>query len=168
MSRADKIFKEIVDEEKSQIDNIQMKTKKIHHYLIDMQKQILDYARGPCKDEFALIEKSGEVFFDDTGFKIKIRENNNTDADAKIGNFVECLSRHDLGMKEFFDKMNVNLSHINEQSNKCLDSCVNYDWEKTEIELKACMKKCITSSYVEFGNCFDAIEKKITEVSNKL
>ena len=168
MSRSDKLFKEITEEEKPQIDNIQMLTKKIHHDLIDIQKKILQYARKPCNMEFDWIEQSGNIYFDDTGYKVRITENFNADADAKIGNFIECLSRHDFGMKPFFDNINIRLSHINESSGRCLDACVNHEWEKSDVELKGCMKKCITNNYNEFNNIFTEIQKKIAEVSPKL
>lgn len=168
MSRTDKIFQEIIEEEKPYIDDIQMRTKKIHHDLIDIQKRILINARGPCKQEFEQVEKNGEVYFDDTGYKIKIKDNTNTDADANMGNFVECLSRNDFGMKEFFDKINLNFRNVHDHNNKCLDSCVNYEWDKTDVELKGCMKKCISSTFNDFANNFNLIENKARDVLAKL
>ena len=168
MSRTDKIFKEIEEEIKPQMDDVQMRTKKIHHNLLDIQKRILDYARKSCSKEFELVERNGEVYFDDTGYKVRVKDNKNLDADANMGNFVECLSRNDFGMKEFFDKINLNLKHLNDMSNKCLDSCVDYEWDKTDIELKGCMRRCMIDTRMEFSNNFDLIEKKIADVLAKL
>jgi hypothetical protein len=168
MSRTDKIFQEIMDEQKPEFDQIQMRTKKIHHYLIDLQRKILLNARKPCKQEYDLVEKNGVVYYDDTGYKIRIKDNTNADADANMGNFIECLSRHDFGMKEFFDKTNLNFRQINDLNKRCLDSCFDHDWDKTDIELKACVKRCITNTISEFGSNCDQIDNKIKEVLSKL
>jgi hypothetical protein len=168
MSRIDKIFKEIVEEEKPQMDDIQMRTQKIHHNLLDIQKRILEHARKTCSKEFEQVETNGEILFDDTGYKVRVKDNQNVDADANMGNFVDCLSRNDFGMKEFFDIVNTNLKAINENSNKCLDSCVDYEWDKTDTELKGCMRKCTIDVRKEFSNNFNLIEKQIADVLAKL
>jgi hypothetical protein len=167
-SRIEKLFNEIVDEEKPRVDNVQMQSKKFNQNLLEVQKRIMEIAKRTCKEEFDWINQSGTITYDEKGVKVKIHENWNADADAKLGDFSLCLSRNDFGLKEFFDKVNLRFNSLHNENQTCLDSCVNYEQDKTDLEIKNCMKSCLINAYDNLNVIFSAVESKIAETIPKI
>jgi hypothetical protein len=167
-SRIERLFNDITTEEKPRIDNIQMQTKRFNQNLLEIQKRIVEIAKVKCKAEYDWLVESGNLTYDDQGFKVKIHDNRMIDADAKLGNFSTCLSKNDMGLKDFFDKVNQRLGNLHQDNQVCLDSCVNYEKDKTDLEIKNCMKSCLIGSYDKLNIIFSAVESKIAEVLPKL
>jgi hypothetical protein len=167
-SRIEKIFNDIIDEENQRIHGIQIRTHDIDQSLEHIQRKLLDNARYACKSEYKWLTESGQIGFDDKGFKVKINENHKVDADAKMGNFLECFSRNDMGMKDYFDKVNLNINSLHSQNLHCLDHCVQYEQDKTDNEIKSCMKKCLLTAHNNLNNLLVSIENKIGDFKPRI
>jgi hypothetical protein len=164
-SRIENLFKEAVDEEKAMIDGAKVQTDRIGKHLIQIQNKILSRAKEACKNEYDWLMQKGQLIQDGIGYKVKLNDNsNNFEANDKMTKFVYCLSKIDYGMKEFFDGVNVNMKSQHSENQMCLDTCVNHEQDKTDGEIKSCMRKCLKTSHENLGKMFNTVETKVEEV----
>ena len=168
MSRTEKIFQEVQDEEKVKMEKIQNQTKNIHNDLIIIQKRIIDITRDSCKNEYKWLEQNGDIILDDSGFRVIMKDNYRNEEEIKLKELSICLENNDFGLKNYFDKVNIRLSSLNSNFDLCLDSCVEHEDDKIDSDIKICMKNCFSSNYNDYNQVFSNIENKIAEINQKI
>jgi hypothetical protein len=167
--RLEQTFKEFMQEYKTTFDHIDQTNSQIEKNLNSLKRNIYDYIKKSCSYQFMWLEQHGTVYFNDNGINVHVNENpDSITADAILGELDACASKNDQGLRSFFDQANTRKSFVLKENQRCVNSCAFRSEDKTDYELKNCIKKCFLSSFNETEILLNDIQEKLNDVKRSM
>ena len=158
--RLEKTFKDFMQDYKSQFDHIDSTNAEIEKELETIKINVYEYLKKTCSYQFKWLEKHGNVYYNENPDGIS--------ADAILGELDACASKNDQGLKTFFDQANGKKNYILKDNQRCINSCAFRSEDKTDSELKNCIKKCFLQSFEDTEGLLTTIQDKLKDVKKSM
>jgi len=160
-SRIENLYKDVLGELRYKIDSIEKVGRNFEQKIMDIQKRLFGVMKDNCKTQYEWIEQNGKIVEKDGGLHIEIKEESRAEGQRYLEEFKECADKSSYGLRGYFDQMNESQNKLYSDNEKCMVGCLQRPEEKSDEQLKMCIKSC-------FNETFDGVERIYSEVDVKL
>jgi hypothetical protein len=148
-----KLMQETVAEMGDYFKNFEEKFHKNQQRFETVQQKLYGHIEKECSSHVQWLQKNSNSA-------------NSSEFQNKLKEFENCASQNDFGFANFIQDLSKDQEAHAKSERKCILDCKADN--KTDGDIKVCLKKCLTNSTNSFSLMYDRIDEKLNEVSKKL
>ena len=161
------IFKSVLDGLKGKLDELDKKGQSFYSKIQIIQNKLNSHIKKSCKNELDWFSQNGQIVDGEQGLSLSVNENTDQkEAEKHLDAFKSCVSQNDFGLEKYFMSVQNQQQDIEQKNTSCIEKCLGN--ERDENSFRNCISSCFNNTIVEMNNSFDAIDKKLGEINNKL
>jgi len=166
--RIQNIYKDVLGELKSRIDSIERVGRNFENKILDLQKRLFGAMKSNCRTQLEWIEQNGRISEKDGGLHIEIKEEARAEGQKYLEEFKECADKSSFGLRGYFDQMNESQNRIYSENEKCMVGCLQKPEEKSDDQLKGCIKSCFYETFQGVEKIYHDVDVKLDDISRRI
>jgi uncharacterized protein YneR len=166
-NKIQEIFKSVLDGLKSKLEDLDKKGSSFYNKIQIIQSKLNNHIKNSCGNQLEWFKHNGTVQDGENGLSLSVNENiDSSEAKNHLDDFKACVNQNDFGLEAYFQTTQNQQQDIEQRNNNCIEKCLQN--QKDENVFKNCITSCFTNTINEMNNSFEAIDKKLGEITNKL
>jgi hypothetical protein len=165
--QVENIFKKVLDNLRSKVDELDRKGQGYYAKLQDLQSKLNTHLRKSCANEIEWFNKNGQVQEAEQGMNFSINKGvDEKEAQKRMDEFTACARKNDFGVEKFLQDVSSQQQKINEENEGCIGKCME---NKKDVGIfQECITKCFSTTLDDLSRSFDTIDGKVGEVNRKI
>jgi hypothetical protein len=166
-NKIQEIFKSVLDGLKSKLDDLDKKGSSFYSKLQVVQTKLNNHIKNSCANQLEWFKSNGKIQDGENGLSLSVNDNiDSKEADKHLNEFKACVNQNDFGLEAFFQSSQHQQQDIEQKNTNCIEKCLQN--QKDENVFRNCISTCFSNTLGDMNNSFEAIDKKLGEITNKL
>ena len=166
--RITNLYKDVLAELRFKMDSMERISRNFQNKVLDIQSRLFKSMRSACRTEYEWIEQNGSIKENDGGLHIEIKEENRAEGQRYIQDFQACADKASYGIKGYFEKMHDTQQKLYTVNEQCTTSCLNMVNDKSDEQLKGCIKSCFDTTFESVERLYSDVEVKLDDISRRI